>query len=217
MNGSLPECIASPFYSSAFISSRLIDYSEVTKLRKRREELADRRTITKMIRTAACRIVTKLGSESLGLTRQNYFAASTIMMTASSNSSHLDKPALAGHGLRNDFCSPRRLVSTSSSGGGGGTDVTDGGGTEKKPKSPNEVTYVHPLSQIILEHFQEERSDWIRENNLERGLTILEDGSFVLVFPQDEDTKEAPGKIWYVSSCKHRILSNIYYTSPSNK
>eukprot|EP00978_Attheya_sp_CCMP212_P048530 scaffold535582_cov55-Attheya_sp.AAC.2 len=161
-----------------------------------------------MIRTAACRTMTKLGSESLGLSRQNYFAASTIMMTASSNSSHFDKPALARHGLRNDFCSPRRLVSTSSSGGGGGgtdgTDGTDGGGTEKKTKSPHKVTYVHPLSQIILEHFQGERSDWIRENKLERGLTIQEDGSFVLVFPQDEDTKEAPGKIWTSYEAKEK-------------
>jgi hypothetical protein len=158
-----------------------------------------------MIRAAAaCRTLTKLGSESLGLTRQNYFAASRIMVAASSYSSYFDKPALAGHGLRDDFNSSGRLVSTSSSGGDG---------TEKKTKSSPKVTYVHPLSQIILEHFQEERSDWIRENNLERGLTILEDGSFVLVFPQDEDTKEAPGKIWYVSSCKHRILLSHIYSS----
>jgi hypothetical protein len=42
------------------------------------------------------------------------------------------------------------------------------------------TVYVHPLSQIILEYFQESKADWIIERGLERRLTLHRDGSFEL-------------------------------------
>ena len=62
--------------------------------------------------------------------------------------------------------------------------------------------YVHPLSQIILEHLQQSRSDWVSQVGLDKGgLTLHKDGTFVLKFPTsgEGDTSGAASstdKIW---------------------
>lgn len=42
--------------------------------------------------------------------------------------------------------------------------------------------YIHPLSQIVLEHLQTVHSDWVHRNGLETGLELNKDGTFVLRF-----------------------------------
>eukprot|EP00956_Cyclotella_meneghiniana_P030636 scaffold77880_cov74-Cyclotella_meneghiniana.AAC.1 len=42
--------------------------------------------------------------------------------------------------------------------------------------------YIHPLSQIVLEHLQTVHSDWVERNGLETGLILNKDGTFVLRF-----------------------------------
>jgi len=56
---------------------------------------------------------------------------------------------------------------------------------EKRLKDSNtKSAYVHPLSQIILEHLQQSRSDWVSQVGLDKGgLTLHKDGTFVLKFP----------------------------------
>jgi len=51
---------------------------------------------------------------------------------------------------------------------------------------PEKVEYVHPLSQIVLEHLQSARCDWVEENGLDRGLTLQRDGTFEIKFPSYE-------------------------------
>lgn len=45
--------------------------------------------------------------------------------------------------------------------------------------------YIHPLSQIVLEHLQSHHSEWLNRMGLERGLEVKKDGTFVLRFPRD--------------------------------
>uniref|UniRef100_A0A7R9W628 Uncharacterized protein n=1 Tax=Pseudictyota dubia TaxID=2749911 RepID=A0A7R9W628_9STRA len=56
--------------------------------------------------------------------------------------------------------------------------------------------YIHPLSQIVLEHLQVSRSDWLLRKGLDQGLTINKDGTFVLSFPPEFDGHDDAGRIW---------------------
>ena len=58
--------------------------------------------------------------------------------------------------------------------------------------SPPENQYVHPLSQIVLEHLQASPSAaaFVRKSGLDQSLSIHKDGTFTLQFPNDG------GKIW---------------------
>ena len=42
--------------------------------------------------------------------------------------------------------------------------------------------YIHPLSQIVLEHLQSTHSDWVQRMGLDKGLEVKKDGTFVLRF-----------------------------------
>ena len=71
-------------------------------------------------------------------------------------------------------------------------------------------SYVHPLSQIVLEHLQSRHGPWVKGMGLDTGLKLNEDGTFVLRFrdnasvsgvdldDEDVDGKEAGvnGSIW---------------------
>lgn len=76
------------------------------------------------------------------------------------------------------FASPSQVMFSSTS--------SDDGGFFRR------TVYVHPLSQIILEYFQDSRSDWINQKCLERSLVIHRDGSFELNFPITSSTKTTP-------------------------
>ena len=66
-------------------------------------------------------------------------------------------------------------------------------GSQKDNNPPEKVEYVHPLSQLVLEHLQTTRSDWVERNGLDRGLELQSDGTFILKFPSyDEDR----ARIW---------------------
>ena len=57
-------------------------------------------------------------------------------------------------------------------------------------QSPFERTvYVHPLSQIILEHFQDAHHDFVVKHGLDSSLTLHRDGSFELRFPSQPEEK----------------------------
>lgn len=43
--------------------------------------------------------------------------------------------------------------------------------------------YVHPLSQIVLEHLQNQHSEWVQLMGLNKGLELRKDGTFILRFP----------------------------------
>jgi hypothetical protein len=43
--------------------------------------------------------------------------------------------------------------------------------------------YVHHLSKVALEHLQNTHSQWIIDKNLDTGLKLNADGTFVLQFP----------------------------------
>ena len=49
--------------------------------------------------------------------------------------------------------------------------------------------YVHPLSQIVLEHLQQSQSDFLKQYGLvENSLTFHKDGTFTLAFPSSNTT-----------------------------
>jgi len=55
--------------------------------------------------------------------------------------------------------------------------------------------YVHPLSQIVLRHFQTSCHDWIRSKRLDENLVIHRDGTFVLT-PPDHDGDSSALRVW---------------------
>jgi len=62
--------------------------------------------------------------------------------------------------------------------------------------------YIHPLSQIVLEHMQTNHSNWLQYSRLSTGLRINKDGTFVLRFPStnesdiDSDDSAPHDSIW---------------------
>jgi hypothetical protein len=68
------------------------------------------------------------------------------------------------------------------------------GNTKNTPKLPSggppSTVYVHPLSQIILQHLQNTRHDWVSKVGLDAGgLTLNRDGTFVMRFPTPPDAE----------------------------
>jgi len=47
--------------------------------------------------------------------------------------------------------------------------------------------YIHPLSQIVLEHLQSSHSNWVQRVGLDTGLKLNKDGTFILHFPSSGD------------------------------
>lgn len=60
------------------------------------------------------------------------------------------------------------------------------------------TVYVHPLSQIVLEHLQDTHHDWIVSQKLDTTLTLHRDGSFELKFPMSGEANgnEEVHRIW---------------------
>mmetsp|Transcript_21731 Transcript_21731/g.31096 ORF Transcript_21731/g.31096 Transcript_21731/m.31096 type:complete len:189 (-) Transcript_21731:200-766(-) len=61
--------------------------------------------------------------------------------------------------------------------------------------------YIHPLSQIVLEHLQNHHSEWVQNKGLDQGLELKKDGTFILRFPQaantdDDSVNSSRGSIW---------------------
>ncbi|KAL9187067.1 hypothetical protein ACHAXT_010787 [Thalassiosira profunda] len=54
-----------------------------------------------------------------------------------------------------------------------------------------ESAYVHPLSQIVLEHLQSNYSEWVKQMGLDTALTLNKDGTFVLRFPDPDGKAKA--------------------------
>ena len=70
--------------------------------------------------------------------------------------------------------------------------ATKGDNNDGSTSSPPETQYVHPLSQIVLEHLQTSQSAaaFVAKSGLDQSLSIHKDGTFTLQFPDDG------GKIW---------------------
>lgn len=60
------------------------------------------------------------------------------------------------------------------------------------------TVYVHPLSQIVLEHLQNNHHDWVVLQKLDTTLTLHRDGSFELKFPTsgEASANEEVHRIW---------------------
>lgn len=59
--------------------------------------------------------------------------------------------------------------------------------------SKSRSEYVHPLSQIVLQHLQVTRQDWVKEKGLSESLRINPDGTFEIRFPSYPNDH---GRIW---------------------
>jgi len=57
-------------------------------------------------------------------------------------------------------------------------------------------SYVHPLSQIVLERLQSNHSDYLIATGLDKGLTLEKDGTFVLRYPSQDDREGEDCQIW---------------------
>lgn len=55
--------------------------------------------------------------------------------------------------------------------------------------------YVHHLSKICLQHLQDNRSEWLEQSGLSRGLQLNKDGTFTLHFPRTHKQADS-GRIW---------------------
>lgn len=77
----------------------------------------------------------------------------------------------------------------------------DGGGnsSNKSSSTAPEQQYVHPLSQIVLEHLQTSQTDYVTKAGLGK-LAINKDGTFTLQFPDSRSSGGGGGggggKIW---------------------
>jgi len=59
--------------------------------------------------------------------------------------------------------------------------------------SPSRNEYVHPLSQIVLDHLQSTRQDWVKEKGLSESVRMNPDGTFEIRFPSYPNDN---GRIW---------------------
>jgi hypothetical protein len=58
---------------------------------------------------------------------------------------------------------------------------------------PEKIEYVHPLSQIVLEHLESTQSKFVTAHGLDRGLRLQRDGTFEIRFPSYEIDR---ARIW---------------------
>ena len=56
--------------------------------------------------------------------------------------------------------------------------------------------YVHNVSRMVLEHLQENRSEWVQDTGLDRRLNINPNGTFSMSFPARKGFDS--GRIWCV-------------------
>lgn len=77
------------------------------------------------------------------------------------------------------------------------------------------IVYLHPLSQIVLEYFQDCRSDWVHQKGLERSLLLHRDGTFELKFPDATITTNisSSSSSSNVDNKKHDDAVNRIWTS----
>lgn len=62
---------------------------------------------------------------------------------------------------------------------------------EKKLKLDVTLVYVHPLSQVVLHHFQTACHEWICAKELDQNLTLHRDGTFMLESPAIGDESDS--------------------------
>ena len=55
--------------------------------------------------------------------------------------------------------------------------------TSDNDKYFHRTSFVHPLSQIVLEYLQSSKSSWLLQQGLDHSLTIKPDGSFEIKYP----------------------------------
>lgn len=90
----------------------------------------------------------------------------------------------------------------------------------RRSSTLKQSAYIHPLSQIVLEHLQSRHGPWITDMGLDTGLQLKEDGTFVLRFPSagggsvaDEDAVgdiEAEGRDAEETMTDHGSIWTVY-------
>lgn len=63
------------------------------------------------------------------------------------------------------------------------TTTTSSSSSDNTKNSKDEYVYIHPLSQLVLEHLQTTKYHFLTNSGLDKGLTIHKDGTFTLRFP----------------------------------
>jgi hypothetical protein len=80
----------------------------------------------------------------------------------------------------------------------------------KKDTSSFTSAYIHPLSQIVLLHFQTSCHDWIRSKRLDQSLVLHRDGTFTLERPAehqlsgDSSSSSSALRIWTFYDAEER-------------
>ena len=63
--------------------------------------------------------------------------------------------------------------------------------TTTSSSSAIRIDYVHPLSQIVLEHLQSTRKNWVMESGLSDTLKLQSDGTFEMRFPTSSSSSSS--------------------------
>mmetsp|Transcript_3736 Transcript_3736/g.4251 ORF Transcript_3736/g.4251 Transcript_3736/m.4251 type:complete len:158 (-) Transcript_3736:489-962(-) len=74
--------------------------------------------------------------------------------------------------------------------------------------SPSTLEYVHPLSQIVLEHLQSTRQDWVKEKGLNENLKINPDGTFEMRFLSDPNDNSRIWTTYDKEEKKHWLIAH---------
>lgn len=97
-----------------------------------------------------------------------------------------------------------RLASSTTTTTNTNTNTTGSSGNGGEGLPFERTVYVHPLSQVTLEHFQDAHHEWICAQALDKRLSLHRDGSFELKFPSagekeeetEDDDSPSAGRIW---------------------
>jgi len=68
------------------------------------------------------------------------------------------------------------------------TTTTTTSSSDNTKNSKDEYVYIHPLSQLVLEHLQTTKYHFLTNSGLDKGLTIHKDGTFTLRFPSSSSS-----------------------------
>ena len=93
--------------------------------------------------------------------------------------------------LRNRCCAPPGRIAACITSTGTKALLSSSSSTTTSSSSAIRIDYVHPLSQIVLEHLQSTRKDWVMESGLSDTLKLQSDGTFEMRFPTSSSSSSS--------------------------